>query len=93
MFELIGLVAAGAVSAGGYIKTRDFVHHRLRYVDSVQGRRMPLIAGTVAALAVAPVAWALPFIGTGAAVLFGIGIGAGTRAGVARIRQGEMPGY
>jgi hypothetical protein len=88
MLEVIGLLATGAVSAAGYIKTRDFVHQRMRYVDAVQQRRAPLVAGVVAALAVAPIAWALPFVGTGAALLFGAGIGAGTRAGASRIRDG-----
>jgi hypothetical protein len=90
MFELIGLAAAGAASAAGYFKTRSFVQRRLRYVDAVQGRRAPWVAGTVAALAAAPLTVLLPFVGAGAAVLFGVGVGAGTKAGAARIQRREM---
>jgi hypothetical protein len=84
---MIELVIAGAVFAFGYVRTRAFVGNRLRYVDAMQSRAAPLVAGTVAALAAAPVAFVLPLVGGGTAILFGIGVGAGTRAGVARIRR------
>lgn len=37
MLELIGLLAAAGASGVGYLRTRDFVVRRLRYVDTVAG--------------------------------------------------------
>jgi inosine-uridine nucleoside N-ribohydrolase len=88
---MFGLLIAGVASGAGYLKSRQFVGNRLRYVDAMQSASAPIIAGTIAALAAAPVTWALPFIGAGTAILFGVGVGAGTRAGVRRIRQGVLP--
>jgi hypothetical protein len=92
MLELLGLVAAGGAAAVGYARTRRFVADRLRYVDAVQKPSAPLIAGTVAAVAAAPVVWVVPVIGGGTAILFGIAVGAGVRAGVNRIRRSLAPG-
>jgi hypothetical protein len=92
MFELLGLVAAVGAAGFGYVRSRSFVVQRLRFVDAVQRPSAPVVAG-VAALAVAtPVVWALPVIGGGTALLFGVAVGAGTRAGARRIRQGLLPG-
>jgi hypothetical protein len=88
--NMISLLIAGLVSGVSYVRTRAFVGERLRYVDAVQNGAVPVVVGTVAALAAAPVVWALPFVGAGTAMLFGLGVGAGTRAGVARIRR-EVP--
>jgi hypothetical protein len=84
---MFGFIIAAVLSGAGYIKSRAFVENRLRYVDAVQTPIAPVIVGTVAALAVAPIVWVLPVVGAGTAVLFGIGIGAGTRAGLRRIRS------
>ncbi|MBA2670529.1 MAG: hypothetical protein H0U67_09175, partial [Gemmatimonadetes bacterium] len=45
------------------------------------------IAGIGAAILATPLAWALPLIGSGTALLFGAGIGAGVAAGRRGIRQ------
>lgn len=87
MFELFGLLIAGAAAATGYIKTRDFVRRRLRFVDAVQRGSAPILAGGVAAVAAAPVVWVLPLVGAGTALLFGISVGAGVRAGSRDIRR------
>lgn len=89
MIELIALGLSGAAAFFGYVKTRRFVRGRLRYVDNVQKPVTPVVAGTVAAVAAAPVVWVLPILGTGAAVVFGVGVGLGTRAGARDIRSGE----
>jgi hypothetical protein len=89
MFELIALIAAGAASVTGYVKSRDFVQRRLRYVDAVQKRRTPWVAGTVATLAAAPVVTLLPIVGAGTAIAFGVAVGVGTRAGANRIRSDD----
>jgi len=88
MFELIGLVVTGVAAIGGYVKTRSFVKRRLRYVDGVQKTAVPVIAGAAAAIVAAPVVAVLPFVGAPAAIMLGVGVGAGTHAGVRDIRTG-----
>jgi hypothetical protein len=91
MFELIemaALVGSGAAVLFSYFKTRSFVRRRLRYVDDVQKGSAPVVAGTVATLAAAPVVWLLPVVGAPAAVAFGVAVGMGTRAGARDIRNG-----
>lgn len=89
MFEAIAGAVAIAVSGGatvfGYIKSRDFVSRRLRYVDAARSPAAPWVAGTVASLAAAPVVWLLPIVGAGTALLFGAAVGVGTRAGARRL--------
>lgn len=93
MIELIALAGSGAAAFFGYVNMRRFVRGRLRYVDNVQKPVAPVVAGTVAAVAATPVVWALPIIGTGAAIVFGIAVGLGTRAGVRDIRSGDTSAY
>lgn len=92
MFELIGLAAAAGAAAFGYIRSRTFVARRLRFVDAVQAPAAPLVAGAAALVLATPVVWALPVVGGGTALLFGVAVGAGTRAGVREIRRGLLPG-
>jgi hypothetical protein len=92
MFELISLAAAAGSAAFGYMRSRSFVARRLRYVDAVQSPAAPLVAGVAAAAIAMPVVWVLPLVGGGTALLFGAGVGAGTRAGVRRIRHYLVPG-
>jgi hypothetical protein len=92
MLELVGIVAAAGAGAVGYVRSRSFVARRLRYVDAVQSPTAPLVAGVAAAALAAPVVWVLPLVGGGTALLFGAGVGAGTRAGVRAIRRVLSPG-
>lgn len=92
MFELIGLIATGAATAGGYIQSRGFVRRRLKYVDLVQRAGAPVLAGAAAAVVAAPVVAILPLVGTGTALLFGAGVGAGVAAGARDIRRRLRPG-
>ncbi|MEX1183353.1 MAG: hypothetical protein WEF86_08960 [Gemmatimonadota bacterium] len=93
MFELLGIIAAGGASAIGYVRSRDFVQRRLRFVEAAQRPSTPLIAGAAATVIAAPVVAVLPIIGAGSALLFGIAVGAGTRAGARRVRRTLTPGY
>jgi hypothetical protein len=87
MLELIALGVTGATTAVGYIQSRRFVRDRLRFVEAVQASAAPVVVGAAAAIAAAPVAWVLPLVGAGTAVLFGVGVGAGVAAGRRDIRR------
>ena len=86
MFVLIkvGVVLAAALA---YVTARRFVGDRLRFVDAVQRRRAPWIAGLGAGLIALPVAWLLPFVGAGSALLFGLAVGTGVAHGGRDIRR------
>lgn len=88
--EFLGLGVTFAVTVLGYLQARRFVRQRLRFVDAVQKPAAPLIAGGVAALAAVPVAWLLPAVGLGSALVFGLGVGLGTRHGATDVRR--LPG-
>ncbi len=81
MIELVVLGLSGTGILAGYAAARRFVRERLRFVDAVYRPAAPLVAGGVAAVAAAPVAWILPFIGGGAALLFGAAVGYGVARG------------
>lgn len=87
MIELIvlGLAAAGIVA--GHVKTRSFVRERLRFVDAVYRPAAPFVAGAAAAVAAAPLAWLMPFVGGGTAVVFGAAIGYGVARGRRDLKQ------
>lgn len=81
---MIELLILGAVAGGigaGYAKVRRFVRERLRFVDAVQRPSVAVLAGVVGAVAAAPVAWLLPVVGGGTALLFGAGMGLAVRHG------------
>lgn len=90
MLELIGLVAAAGAAGVGYVRSRAFVAHRLRYVEAAQSPAAPLVAAAAAVTVAAPIVWVLPVLGTGTALLFGVAVGAGTRAGARVIRSGSV---
>jgi hypothetical protein len=87
MFELIGIITAAGASGFAYLRSRDFVSGRLRYVDAVHRPAAPVIAAVVTTALAAPVTWALPIVGTGTALLVGCAVGVGTRAGARRLRR------
>jgi hypothetical protein len=87
MFELIVIGVGAVATIGGYIKSRQFVRHRLRFVDAIQKPVAPLAAGVVAALAAGPVVWLLPLIGAGTALAFGVGVGLGVAHGARDVRR------
>lgn len=90
MFEMIGFLAAAAITTGagivGYVQSRMFVRSRLRFVDAVQSGKAPVLAGLGAAVVAAPLA-VLPFVGIGTAIVFGASVGAGVAAGARDIRR------
>jgi hypothetical protein len=88
MFGLLGLAITIAAVALGYVNSRHFVRTKLRYVDAVQRRIAPVLAGIVAAAVAAPVVWLLPAVGTVSALLFGAAVGAGVAHGARDVRRG-----
>lgn len=87
MIELVMMILVGLAALAGYSKTREFVRERLRFVDAVQRGSAPFLAGAGAALLASPVAWLLPAVGTGAALVFGGAVGWGVVKGRRDIRQ------
>lgn len=87
MLALIGLVVKGAAIVFGYVTSRNYVRTRLRYVDAVQRRIAPWVAGVGAALITLPFTWLLPAVGGGTALLVGVAVGAGVARGARDVRQ------
>ena len=87
MFELLMLAAGGVAVIAGYVKSRQFVRQRLRFVDAAHKPSTPVVAGAVATLAAAPVVWLLPVLGVGTAVIFGAGVGLGVLHGSRDVKR------
>lgn len=88
MLGILSIAITGAAVVIGYVNSRHFVRTKLRYVDAAQRRITPVVAGIIAALVVSPVAWFLPAVGAGAALLFGVAVGTGVAHGARDIRRG-----
>lgn len=76
------MIAAGFAGVLGHVKSRQFVHKKLRFTNWV--RRpifLGLVGGAAAAVAALPVVFVLPFVGKTSAVLFGMAVGAGVSLG------------
>ena len=87
VFDLLAFAATIAVGVFGYFTARRFVRDRLKFVDAAQTLRAPVIAGLVAWAIAMPLVWVLPLVGPGAAMLFGLSVGMGVRAGAKDIRS------
>lgn len=86
MFDLIALAATIAATAFGYVAARKYVRDRLKFVDAVQTLKAPVLAALIAWAVAMPLTWVLPLVGAGTAILFGVGVGLGVRAGARDIR-------
>ncbi len=88
ILESIGLGIAGAVGLFGHVKTKDFVRRKLRYtkVAEKSASGMGLVVGAATAIAAAPVVAMLPIVGTGAALIIGLGVGSGVGFGIKQAR-------
>lgn len=85
MLDLLLFAATIAATAFGYVTARKFVRDRLKFVDGVQTMKAPIVAGLVAWALAMPLVWILP-LGAGTAILFGLSVGMGVRAGAKDIR-------
>ncbi len=88
MLSFIAVIITIGASWFGFETARRFVRDRLRYVEAAQRPVAPLIAAAGAIVLATPVAWVLPLIGTGSALIFGMGVGMGVSAGARDIRRG-----
>lgn len=91
MLDLLFAAGTGAATLFGYLKSRQFVRDRLRFVDAAHKPIAPIVAGAAAALVAAPVVWLLPVITAPAAVIFGVGVGWGVHHGSRDARK-RLPG-
>ena len=89
MLDLLAFAATIAATAFGYITARAFVRDRLKYVDAAQTIKAPLVAGLVAFAIASPLVWILPLVGAGTAIVFGVSVALGVRAGARDIRVGR----
>lgn len=90
LMTMIGVAATTIVTAAGYLKSRQFVRDRLRYVDAAQSPIAPVVAGVGATVIAGVIVAFLPVVGIGTALLFGAGVGLGTAAGARDVR-GNLP--
>jgi hypothetical protein len=86
VLDLLAFAATIAAGAFGYITARKYVRDRLKFVDGVQTLKAPLIAALAAWAIATPLTWVLPLVGAGTAILFGVSVGFGVRAGARDIR-------
>ncbi|MEK7403135.1 MAG: hypothetical protein AABZ80_12340 [Gemmatimonadota bacterium] len=86
MWDLIAFAATLAATAFGFVTARRFVRERLKFVDAAQSWRAPLVAGLVAWAVATPVVWLLPLVTGLTALLFGVSVALGARAGARDIR-------
>ena len=86
MLDFIAFAGTLVATAFGYVTARKFVRDRLKFVDGAQTLKAPLIAGVVAWAVVMPLTWLLPLVGAGTALLFGVSVALGVRAGARDIR-------
>ncbi|HLB35338.1 MAG TPA: hypothetical protein VJL31_02075 [Gemmatimonadales bacterium] len=87
MLELIMLAAGGVGVVAGYVKSRQFVRQRLRFVDAAHKGSAPVVVGIAAAVVATPVVWLLPVLGAGTAVVFGAGVGLGVLHGSRDVKR------
>jgi hypothetical protein len=86
MIEFAFLAAAGAGMGISYVRIRDFVRDRLRFVDTAQRRSSPWVAGVGAVLIASPVVAFLPILGGGTAIVFGIVVGTAVKSGQKQVK-------
>ena len=91
---MLGFLAFAATASAvvlGYLKTREFVRKRLRYVEAVHSSSAPFKAGGAAMLLAAPVVWLLPIVGAPAADEAGVRTRTQARTAAARAARTTYP--
>ncbi|MEE8134287.1 MAG: hypothetical protein V3T56_04490 [Gemmatimonadales bacterium] len=88
---IIELAILGVLGIGGYVKTRQFVRRKLRFVGAAHTPAAPLVAGGLTTLAAAAVVPFLPIVGVFTALGLGLGVGLGVRHGSQDSKR--LPGF
>lgn len=90
LLGMISIALTLGVSWIGYGAARRFVRDRLRYVAAALTPAAAIIAAVGGAIALSPLVWLLPsaIASTGTALVFGLGVGLGTRAGATDVKRG-----
>ena len=86
---LIWLGVSGGAAIYSYMKSRQFVRNRLRFVDAVQNPAVPLVAGVGTAVVLSALSF-LPIITVGTGLLVGLGVGTGVLHGSKDVKR--LPG-
>jgi hypothetical protein len=90
-FTLLAIGISLLVTSFGFAVARKYVRDRLKYVDAVHTMKAPIIAGLVAWALFMPLT-VFPLLGLGTAIVFGLSVGLGVRAGAKDIRIGRLTG-
>ena len=90
-FVLLSIGISLAVSSFGFAVARKYVRDRLKFVDAVHTMKAPVIAGLVG-WAIAMPFTLLPLFGLGTAIVFGLSVALGVRAGAKDIKIGRLTG-
>lgn len=88
---IIELAILGVLGIGGYVKTRQFVRRKLRFVGAAHTPAAPLVAGGLTTLVAAAVVSILPIVGVFTALGLGLGVGLGVRHGSQDSKR--LPGF
>jgi hypothetical protein len=88
IFTLLSIGISLAVSSLGFAMARKYVRDRLKFVDAVHTMKAPIIAGLIAWAVFMPLTM-FPLLGLGTAIVFGLSVGLGVRAGARDIRIGS----
>lgn len=92
MLLILSFAISIVLSIVAYSQAKGFVTRRLRYVDAVQSRIAPFIAGIAVAVCTLPLAAVLPLVGGGTALTLGLSVGLGVAAGAREVKY-KLPGY
>lgn len=88
---LVSIGISLAVTGFGFAVARRYVRDRLKFVDAIHTMKAPVIAGLVGWAVFMPLTM-LPLIGVGTAIIFGLSVALGVRAGAKDIKIGRLSG-
>jgi hypothetical protein len=90
-WTLVSIAISLAVTTAGFAVARRYVRDRLKFVDAVHTMKAPIIAGLVGWAIFMPLTM-FPLIYVGTAIVFGLSVGLGVRAGAKDIKIGRLSG-
>jgi hypothetical protein len=90
-WTLVSIAISLAVTTAGFAVARRYVRDRLKFVDTIHTMKAPILAGLVGWAVFMPLTM-LPLIGVGTAIVFGLAVGLGVRAGAKDIKIGRLSG-